>query len=684
MFVKTVRSMSPGAWFALGLISLVIGFAGVYGWSYSQSQSGGSPTIEPLWEVIISVLVALGVALLLLLMNAGLTKLAYVSLNRGDEPTKLDRVLPKMMPKSVALFALILILFWSPYLVAVFPGVLYNDTTVQMQQVYEGAHPLNIRFGGNYQLGEEELEAAEKMNEYQKRSSVLSLTDAWLIDHHPFALTLFLGGIASLSDALFGNWMPALGFLMILQTILYASALSFAIAYVRKRGAPPSLCLAVLLFFCLFPVIPYFVGMIMKDCFFTFFCIPYLLMLAESVFTKGAFFKKKRAVVAFIIVALFLCLTKKTGVYIVGATALFGLIAGLVALGRAKRASGGSLGTGSVEASRATIWAFLLQGGISALLMFVIVPFCIFPALNIIPGSKAEALGFMFQQTTRSYVDHGEDSLTPQERAAIAEVMFVSDLEWDYRPKSADHAKIRVRAEMTDEQLRGYLGAYISMGLRYPVTYAEAIICTAAGYLAPVVPIEPAIHTLNWKLSFDGDRPVLWPLEATAEFRGFIQPLWKFLQDVPVVGLLFNGVTYALWIPGALLFFCLRNRLKGGILFVPFALVTFFCLIGPVYDLRYCLPEIFWAPILLAFLVALSKSIFKARADQAKALDVNKHAEDPRQEQESEAQQGAAVPVIAAPSTEEAPSAQGTAAPSEDESAQVRTPASPLRPRRPL
>ena len=256
MFVKTVRSMSPGAWFALGLISLIIGFAGVYGWSYSQSQSGGSPTIEPLWEVIFSVLVALGVALLLLLINAGLTKLAYGSLNRGDDPTKLDNVLPKLSPKSVALFALILILFWSPYLIAVFPGVLYNDTTVQMQQVYEGAHPLNIRFGGNYQLGEEELEAAEKMNEYQKLSSSLSITDAWLIDHHPFALTLFLGGIASLSDALFGSWMPALGFLMVLQTILYALAISFAIAYVRKRGAPPSLCLAALLFFCLFPAVP--------------------------------------------------------------------------------------------------------------------------------------------------------------------------------------------------------------------------------------------------------------------------------------------------------------------------------------------------------------------------------------------------------------------------------------------
>lgn len=664
MFVKTVRSMSPGAWFALGLISLIIGFAGVYGWSYSQSQSGGSPTIEPLWEVIFSVLVALGVALLLLLMNAGLTKLAYGSLNRGDDPTKLDKVLPKLSPKSVALFALILILFWSPYLIAVFPGVLYNDTTVQMQQVYEGAHPLNIRFGGNYQLGEEELEAAEKMNEYQKLSSSLSITDAWLIDHHPFALTLFLGGIASLSDALFGSWMPALGFLMVLQTILYALAISFAIAYVRKRGAPPSLCLAALLFFCLFPAVPYFVGMIMKDCFFTFFCIPYFLMLAECVFTRGAFFKKKRAVVAFILVALLLCLTKKTGVFIVGATALFGLIAAVVAMRRAKKASDDGEGANAIAASRAATWAFLLQGGISALLMFVIVPFCIFPALNIIPGSKAEALGFMFQQTTRSYVDHGEDSLTPQERAAIAQVMRVSDIEWDYRPKSADYAKIRVRAEMTDEQLLGYLGAYLSMGVRYPVTYAEAIICTAAGYLAPVVPTEPAIHTLNWKLSFDGDRPVLWPLEATAEFRGFIQPLWKFLQDIPVVGLLFNGVTYALWIPGALLFFCLRNRLKGGILFVPFALVTFFCLIGPVYDLRYCLPEIFWAPLLLTFLVALSKSVFKARADQAKVLDISKRTDALTQEQESEAQPG-----TSAPSTDEGASAQGTATPAEDESA---------------
>lgn len=617
MFIKTIRSMSPGAWFALSLIALFIGFAGVYGWSYGTSASGGAPTIEPLWEVIFSLLAALVVALVLLLVNAGLTKLAFASLNRGDAPTKLDKVLPKMTPKSVALFALILIIFWSPYLVAVFPGVLYNDTTVQMQQVYEDAHPLNIRFGGNYQLDEEELDAAEKMNEYQKRSSSLSLTDAWLVDHHPFALTLFLGGIASLSDALFGNWMPALGFLMILQVILYAGVLSFAIAYLRKRGAPPSLCLAALLFFCLFPGIPYFVGMIMKDCIFTLFCIPYFLMLAECVLTKGAFFKKKRAVVAFIILAILMCLTKKTGVYIVGATALFGLIASIVALRRAKKASAGS-GQGNVAASsRAAVWAFLLQGGISALLMFVIVPFCIFPALNIAPGSKAEALGFMFQQTARVYVDHGEDSLTPEERAAVADVMRVADLEWDYRPRSADYAKLRVRAEMTNEQLLSYLGAYISMGVRYPVSYAEAIICTAAGYLAPVVSTELATDTLNWKLSFDDDRPVLWPLDATAELRGFIQSLWGFLQQIPVVGLLFNGVTYALWIPAVLLFFCLRNRLKGGILFVPFALITFFCLIGPVYDLRYCLPEIFLAPVLLACMVALAKSVFKARAERA-------------------------------------------------------------------
>lgn len=97
---------------------------------------------------------------------------------------------------------------------------------------------------------------------------------------------------------------------------------------------------------------------------------------------------------------------------------------------------------------------------------------------------------------------------------------------------------------------------------------------------------------------------------------------------------------------------------------MPFALVTFFCLIGPVYDLRYCLPEIFWAPLLLTFLVALSKSVFKARADQAKVLDISKRTDALTQEQESEAQPG-----TSAPSTDEGASAQGTATPAEDESA---------------
>lgn len=610
MFIKTVRSMSLRSWFVLIALSMIIGFCGVFGWSYGKSQTGGSASIDAPLELVLSVVASVVAAFVLLLVNAGLTKLAYRSLNKGDEPSKLDKVLPKFTPRSVALFALIIVVFWSPYLVAVFPGVLYNDTAVQMQQVYEGAHPLNIRFGGNAGLSDEEVELYAQLEDYEKKSSDITVTDAWLVDHHPFALTLFYGAVASASDALFGNWMPGLAFLMILQTILYAGVFSFTVAYLRSRGAPPSLCLTALLFFCLLPIVPNFVAMIMKDCVFALFFIPYFLMLVECVLTRGALFKRKRAIVAFVLIAVFMCLTKKTGVYVVGATALFGLIASLIALKRKKAASREEV----ANDPRSSAWAFFMQGGICALLMFAIVPYAIFPALNIAPGSKAEAFGFMFQQTVRSMMDYGRDSLTQEEKAAIAAIMRVGDIEWDYEAKTHDPIKIRVRADMTDEQFADYLKAYIAMGMRFPTSYIEAMLGSSAGYLAPVVATEPATKTFHWELSFDNDRPMLWHIEETDWMKDGIYGLWNFLYRVPVIGWLFNGCTYTLWIPIALLFFCLRNRLKGGILFMPFVVVTGFCLIGPVYDIRYCLPEIYLAPVLLGSMVALGKNVFKARA----------------------------------------------------------------------
>lgn len=632
MFLRTVRAMGVRDWAILVVMSLIIAFAGVFGMSFGLSESGGSPVIPNAVAFVLSLTGTVVVGLIILGVNAGLTKLSYASLNKdaasssgADEdaprPSKLLMFCPKLTAKGVALFAAIMIVVWLPYIIASFPGNLYNDTTTQMQQLYPDAHPLDVLSGGNLDLENIDVERAYGEKSQEKlRSQGYYPTDALIVDHHPFALTLFYGSLAQASDALFGSWMPSLAFLMIAQVLFFAVLLAFSAAYLRHRGAPAGICFAAYAFFCLLPVIPIQACTIVKDSAFTVFFIPWFLLLAEAVFTKGGIFQKKRFIVALVLLACGMCLTKKTGVYVVGATALFGAIVSLIAWRRGKGADRDGASQARKDAA-ASIKAQILQGGVCAVLMFALIPVVVFPALNIVPGGRQEAIGVMLQQTARVYRDLGASALTPEEREAVQGVMRVSGIEWDYNPTLTDKVKGHHYLDATPEQMLDYLKAYASVGLRYPGEYLASLLSVSSGYVAPVRAKMNSVSPFDHLLSFEEDRQVLWKIDATAPLRDAMDTFVAFFNQTPGVNILVSGVTYCLWIPALLLFFGLRNRTKAGMLFVPFAMVTLFCIIGPVYDLRYELPEIVLAPVLLGAVIIQAKSAFKARAERKAAQE---------------------------------------------------------------
>ncbi len=659
MLKRTVRSMHARDWVLLAVFSFVVSLCGLLGASFGLSGTGGSAIIPVFWCVALSFVAMVPVGFIFLVVNAALTKLAFSSLNKdaaaqqalaceeascaGAEDaaakapsSRLSRFVPTLTAKSVALFAAIMIVFWSPYVVAAFPGQLYNDTAVQMQQVYPGAHPLELRSGGNASLDTVLVDDAQNRSEDVQRAQKFRTTDAWLVDHHPFALTLFLGGLASASDALFGNWMPALALLMCVMVIAMAAELTFGVAFLRRKGTPLGVCLAAYLFCCLVPFVPLNATMVMKDTFFALFFIPWFYMIVECVFTKGACMGRKRTVVAFVVIAVLMCLTKKTGVYVVGATALFGLVSALLAGRRVRKAAADAPARSQ---ARAAAWAFFLQGGICAALMFVLIPCLVFPALNIQLASKAESWGLLFQQTARVYRDAGADALTPEERQAVRGVLRETDLDWDYQPIGSDKVKGHYYPESTNEQLAEYLRAYVSMGVRFPEAYLSSVVSIASGFLAPVRN-EDAVciaDTYEWNLDFENGRPVLWPFEQTQPLRDAINAFLAAWRSVPVLNLLISLVTYCLWIPMLLLFFCLRNRTGAGLLFVPLLVVTAFCIIGPACQARYALPDILMAPMLLGACVAQAKAVFKVRAEKSRAA-----SEAPASEERSGAVKAAA------------------------------------------
>lgn len=622
-FVDRIISMRVRDWALLIFLALFVSACGVVGWSYGASGEKGVATQTPIGMVLLTAIFTIVAMAVFLFCDAGLARLARPSshdvvLQSEGAPSKLNWLIPQMTPRSIALFAGILIIFWMPYIIAAFPGSTHADTPIQMQQLYEGMHPLDVLSGGYVYISPEAAEHFGPIEGSGWHGSGVFPTDAQMVDHHPFAVTLLYGGLAQASDALFGNWMPAVALLLAMQVILFSGELSFSLAYLRHKGAPAGLCVAALAFFCLVPLVPNTVVSVMKDSAFALFFIPLFLMLAESVFTKGACFKSKGFVVGFVLAGVGLCLTRKSGVFVVVAVAFFGAVLYGVQALRSRRADG--LESCRVGAKAAAL-AFGLQGVCCIALMAAIVPGVIYPALDIAPGGRQEMLGTLFQQTARTYMDHDNGSFTDEEREAVRGVLSEEKLRDSYSALWTDPVKEKHYLDASPEDLKAYLQAYVSMGLRFPESYLASVMCVASGFLSPVHSASgwsgPRGAVWAWSLSFDGGREVLWVPEATQGLLDALRAAYDVLDDAPVISLLFRGVLYDLWIPALMLFFCVRNRLHGGILVVPFAMTLFICIVSPIYDLRYIYAVILMVPVLIGAMGALARRTLQERAVHA-------------------------------------------------------------------
>ena len=104
-------------------------------------------------------------------------------------------------------------------------------------------------------------------------------------------------------------------------------AFTASVAYLRKLGAPTALCFAAYAYFCVMPFISTWALTMVKDSLFSLVYIPYFMMLLGAVATRGKSLQRPRAIVLFILLGMLLCLTKKTGIYVVVPTAVIAFIA---------------------------------------------------------------------------------------------------------------------------------------------------------------------------------------------------------------------------------------------------------------------------------------------------------------------------------------------------------------------
>ena len=263
---------------------------------------------------------------------------------------------------------------WVPYVILLYPGILYWDTGDQVAQ-----------FFGMAVFGQE---------------------PGQIWNHHPFLDTYFYGSVIWLGHAVSGHYEVGVFLLSALHAFLACVAVSALLAYLRGRGLARGPLSGITAAFCFFPVFPIMFASIVKDTTFTIALVAWFVMYLLLVDSQLARIVRPGFLIGFVVLLLLVALTKSVGMYVMVVALL------LLVVGRYK-------------ARFKTVCVAVAIGCFA--FVSVVLPKTVFPRLNIVPGERQAAIVVPIQMVAR--VAHANPSdVIDGEKQALNEYLPMS---WD-------------------------------------------------------------------------------------------------------------------------------------------------------------------------------------------------------------------------------------------------------------
>lgn len=250
-------------------IGLIFSFCWITGRRfYSQGAVSWADKKMYLWillgSVICTVVLCLAVALLQRMKQP------------GSRAGRLDRICAFNW-KSIGIVTVILLIFWIPAFLAVFPGIYAYDAQDQVRQI---------------------------------------LVKHQISSHHPVIHTLFLNGVLQLGNLIFGDYNAGLVLHSIIQAVLMGIMEAYACCYLKKLKAPNWFVLMSILFMAVNPYNQIMVFSTTKDILFGGLFLIFILKCIDMLVYTEAFMEKKSTLLQWCAVCIFMCLLRKQGIYI--------------------------------------------------------------------------------------------------------------------------------------------------------------------------------------------------------------------------------------------------------------------------------------------------------------------------------------------------------------------------------
>ena len=259
----------------------------------------------------------------------------------------------------VACGGLLMWVCWLPYACLLYPGILWADTSTQLEIVY-----------APWKAG---------------------VDSGAVNDHHPFMDTLLFGVFSDLGERL-GSAQAGLFALVLLLGLLQCLALTRLAVVARRWGASRGGVLAAWWFLCLFPFCPVIFASLVKDTVFTVAFTWFLCVFLELLAPHGGEAAQAgndatspppsgwRLGVELVAAVVAMCLSKKLGVYVAAGS----LLAAVCVLPAARRRG---LAAGAAAAG--------------VLVAQVVMPVLVLPALHVHKGDSTDVFSVQIQQAAR-------------------------------------------------------------------------------------------------------------------------------------------------------------------------------------------------------------------------------------------------------------------------------------------
>ncbi len=401
-----------------------------------------------------------------------------------------------------------------------------------------------------------------------------AITTGTLNDHHSAFLDLVLRAILIPVRNMTGSLQIGVGICTLLQMMVLTFAFASCYEWMRQYVRNKLLRVTAFLWFAFLPVHNLYSVTLWKDILFSVCFLFLLLTLDAAARDEEAFFRSRKKQAALFLTLLLLPLMRHNGLSVTLVTAIYLFF-------RFK----------THRRQTALI-------GISALAVFGLWDLAILPALNASKVTPAHIYSVQEQQIVR-VLDEKRGELSEEERAELGSYFKLPDIWMVYNPILSDPVKNQFNNEKFSEAPGKFLSLWLSLGLRYPVVYLEALLMNNYGFWTPEINYWYSDFYMAESAQIEDIHPApVWKPGIIEKVYNWFRH-YEFLKT-PLVLHLFNaGSCFWMWIFCGV--WCLYQNRKKFLLFVPGFALWLGLLVAPLAnDFRYAYGLFAGLPLLLA------------------------------------------------------------------------------------